>query len=52
MTRGRLSCQVPNPSVNRTARKQRLRVPFALRAPVTGDVPRFSVALGFRVRAQ
>lgn len=27
---------VPNPSVNRTPRKLRLRVPFALRVPVAG----------------
>ena len=30
----------PNPSVNRTARKLRLRVPSALRAPAAGYLKR------------
>jgi hypothetical protein len=34
--------QWPNPSVNRTAGKQRLPVPSALRAPVAGYVERWA----------
>ncbi len=37
-----MSCQWPNPSVNRTANKLRLLVPFALRAPAAGYLARWA----------